>query len=321
MSDPLNTAFALGEPAYSADFRTELEDFIVVEELGFALQGEGEHLCVQLEKRDENTHWVAENIARQAGVKPMDVGYCGKKDRFAVTTQWFSVYLPRGEIAPEQLPHLGAINPDGSRASTTLLNHARHTKKLRKGEHQSNHFQICLRRIAPEAQPEIDQRLRAIRENGVPNFFGQQRFGRDGNNLNLFNDAFITKKTTLRRKQKSMALSAARSQLFNLVLSARVMDGSWREAETGPLWGRGVQPCTEAVRHYEATVLSAYSAWCDALEHVGLFQQRRRLVLIPESLTWQWLPGGSLELKFSLPAGEYATAVLREVVKLNTVQP
>ncbi|MBX2859552.1 MAG: tRNA pseudouridine(13) synthase TruD [Cellvibrionaceae bacterium] len=313
-------AFAYDEPPFSADFRSDIEDFIVAEDLGFELCGEGEHLCLQIEKRGENTHWVAENIARQLGIKVLDVSYCGKKDRYAITSQWFSAYLPKREVEPALLHKLGSLNPDGTCASTKLLNHSRHKKKLRRGEHEGNDFRIRLRNISAKARLDIDPRLQNIRDLGVPNYFGEQRFGREGNNLQLFDDMFVSKKAKLRRNQKSMLLSAARSHLFNLVLSARVRDGSWRSVETGPLWGRGELSGTEIEKHYETNALLAWQQWRDALEHVGLFQERRQLVLLPRSLQWQWAAEDILDVAFSLSSGEFATVVLREIVSLNNVQ-
>src|SRR3954469_3355058 len=121
---------AYGALTASADFRTELEDFQVDEYLGFEPCGQGEHVYLQIRKRGDNTAWVAEKIAELAQVAVMDIGYCGRKDRHAITTQWFSVYLPK----IEQEPNWELLNSE----SVQLLHAARHQQKLRRGDHERN---------------------------------------------------------------------------------------------------------------------------------------------------------------------------------------
>ena len=195
--------------------------------------------------------------------------------------------------------------------------------------HSANSFVIRLRNVTGE-RTEIDHRLQQINEGGVPNYFGEQRFGFDGNNLQQADQllARLNQQHTQRRRGRrqqhgGIYLSAARSHLFNQVLAQRVIDGIWSstlvdEAEpTGPLWGRGRNPAVNSVRELEERVLADWQDWRLGLEHSGLQQERRALVLKPEKLQWQWLDN-DLELSLVLPPGSYATVVLREIMQLNT---
>lgn len=305
-----------GEPRARAVFRAQAADFVVHEHLGWEPCGSGEHLLLQVEKERENTGWVAREIAALAGVRETDIGYCGLKDRHAITRQWFSVYLPRG---PE--PDWQALQRPGVR----LLQVSRHSHKLRRGQHRANSFRIRLREWEGE-RPEVEARLAAIAGQGVPNYFGPQRFGHGGNNLQLARQWLEDGQVIRHRQKKTFALSAARAWLFNQVLAERVRRDSWHTAlagelpgergePTGPLWGRGRAPVSEAVLALEQTVLAPWQAWCEGLEFTGLKQERRSLVLMPEGLQWQW-GEGELLLTFTLPPGTFATALLAAVVQL-----
>jgi tRNA pseudouridine13 synthase len=312
----LDFPYAYGSPVSSGGFRQQAEDFQVDEELGYEPDGAGEHVYLHIRKRGENTAWVAEQIARLAKVKVSDIGYGGRKDRHAVTTQWFSVYFPKGQEPDWQL-----LNSD----TVQLLMVARHSHKLRRGEHQRNHFIIRLRNV--DNPLEVEQRLQKISEAGVPNYFGEQRFGRQGNNLAQA-QSLLVEGINIRDKQKrGLILSAARSYLFNQVLARRVEQGNWRqclsgdfaEEPSGPLWGRGRSPVSAETLAVEQEVLAQWSEWCNALEHVGLNQDRRVLGLQAENIDWKWLDT-DLELSFALGGGEFATAVLREVMLLRTAE-
>jgi tRNA pseudouridine13 synthase len=306
MSDSYSLDFprAYGELTASADFRTEPEDFQVDEFLGFEPAGQGEHVYLHVCKRGENTAWVAEKIAQLANVQVMDVGYCGRKDRHAVTAQWFSVYLPKVESEPDW----AALNSD----TIQLLSVARHTQKLRRGDHQKNHFVIRLRNLVTEDKKAFEQKLDQVLLEGVPNYYGEQRFGRNGNNLNEAQAILVERKQIRDKQRRSLYLSAARSYLFNLVVAARVAAGNWQvlldgEPETvssAPLWGRGRSLAHGALAEFEQSILDAFLPWCNGLEHAGLSQERRSLVLKPENPTWRW-DGVNLILAFALGSGEF----------------
>ena len=331
-------AYAGGKPAASARIRQYPEDFHVTEIPLLEPDGEGEHVWLWIRKRNENTQQVAELLSRHAGVHPRQVSYAGMKDRRAVTEQWFSVQLPGREE-----PDWQALDS----ATLTVLRHQRHSRKLRRGTLKGNSFRITLREIAAD-QAALEQRLAAVRDQGVPNYFGEQRFGRGGSNLYTADKLFKNTRLRLSRNKRGLTLSAARSFLFNQVLSARVHTGNWDvplagdamqlhgshsyfiaellDAEllsrvasqdihpTGPLHGRGESPVSKDCLELESSVLGAYASWCEGLEQAGLAQDRRALRLGVPELAWQWTDAAELVLKFSLPAGAYATSVLREIV-------
>ncbi len=306
-------------PAATAVFRQTVQDFKVTENLGFEPSGTGEHVFLHIRKRGENTQWLAGQIASFAGVDKRDVGFSGMKDRWAETTQWFSVYLPKG---PEPDWQSFATQTD---AGIDLLAASRHHQKLRRGEHASNHFVIRLTDI--DVSDELPQRLARIQQQGVPNYFGEQRFGREGNNLHLAAEWLEEGKRIKSRNLRGMVMSAARSWLFNQVLAQRVLVATWNRIiegdlqteaglPTGPLWGRGRSGTQAQAADLERAALEPWQVWANGLEHCGLNQERRALVLLPENLEWE-LSGTSLTLSFGLPPGQFATALLREVAQLR----
>ena len=324
----LDYSHSWGAPLGQAMIRFQPEDFVVDERFDDQLSGEGDHLYLHIRKRNQNTAWVAEGLAGLLGVEPRDVGYCGLKDRRALTSQWFSVRV-LGQSADQLATQWAAgktLLPD-----CQLLAWSRHRRKLRRGAHQGNDFVITLRQLDVQCQA-LEERLAIIRDQGVPNYFGEQRFGRQGANLREANRLLARRsharngrddrgggKGRGRGGKEGLYLSAARSHLFNMVLSARVRDGSWRTPDrgertaTGPLWGRGRPPTNPVLQQREREILAPHEAWCHALEHRGLKQERRPLVLNPDAFAWHW-QGTDIQLNFILPPGAYATAVLRELV-------
>ncbi len=312
----LDFPYAYGYPDVTADFRTEPEDFSVFEHLGFEPCGEGEHVYLQVSKRGENTAWVAEKIAALAKVLVMDVGYCGRKDRHAITTQWFSVYLPKVDVEP----HWSALNSD----SIQVLQVSRHQHKLRRGDHESNQFVIRLRNLTVTNKVAFEQKINQVLMQGAPNYFGEQRFGRNANNLPEAHAILVEGKRIRDKQKRGLFLSAARSYLFNQVLAARVLAGNWQlllggepdTFPTAPLWGRGRSTASGEAAQLEESVIVHWGEWCNGLEHAGLQQERRALILKPELASWRWLDE-DIELSFSLGSGEFATTILRELAVLT----
>lgn len=319
----LDFARAHGGNLVKADFRTKDEDFVVDENLGFEPEGEGEHQYIQLVKRGENTQWVAKHIARFAGVKEMDVGYCGLKDRRAVTSQWFSVYLPKREMLE------WSLLPESQSLNAHVLQACKGQKKLRRGQHAFNHFAITLRNCDVVDQARLADLLDSVIAVGVPNYFGEQRFGRQGNNLVAASRWLDGGERIQKCGPKHMIMSAARSFLFNRVLEERVKSCSWSVPidgdvltnagwATAPLWGRGRSATSEDALAIERSVLAPLAAWTNGLEHCGLNQERRSLVLKPANMSWDYRESERLLLlEFALPPGEYATSVLREICDLK----
>jgi tRNA pseudouridine13 synthase len=296
----------MGPPLMNAHIRTQAEDFQVRETLGFELNGEGEHHYLLVEKSAQNTRWVAQKLADFAFVEPQQVGYAGMKDRHAVARQWFSV-----PVAPNT--DWSSFQVDG----ISILSSSRHSKKLKIGQLEFNEFQIRLRQVQAD-QEKVEVRLRQIAKSGVPNFYGQQRFGQQAMNLLHAEHMFTQRK---RPPKWRLYLSAARSFIFNEVLAQRIRMHNWslrvdpsktEGQNTGPLWGRGRAPVDEALQVLEQQVATQHAVLIDGLEHAGLQQDRRLLALNVEQLQWQWQKD-SLILKFRLPSGGYALSVLREL--------
>lgn len=296
------------------------EDFIVTE---LPLQppcGEGEHIWLEVEKNGANTAFVAQQLAEAASVQERDVGYAGLKDRHAITRQWFSIYLPKGETPDlTQLQH----------PEFKVLSQSRHVKKLRPGDLQGNRFRVVLRDVTGD-RDAMEGNLKAVASQGVPNYFGAQRFGFEGGNIEQ-GRAMLAREIRVRNpKKKGIYLSAVRSFVFNEVLALRIQQGLWGQSlpgdvmdeagrPTGPLWGRGRVATTDQAQALESAVAERHASLCDGMEHAGLDQERRALVTRPGDLSWEWPQAHQLVLTFSLPAGSYATAVLNEI--LRTTEP
>ncbi|OYU29081.1 MAG: tRNA pseudouridine(13) synthase TruD [Burkholderiales bacterium PBB2] len=304
----------------SAILKSLNEDFIVTELPLQLPSGAGEHLWLDVEKNGANTAFVAQQLAAAAGVQEWDVGYAGLKDRYAITRQWFSIYLPKGETPDlTQLQH----------PEFKVLSQSRHVKKLRPGDLQGNHFRIMLREVTGD-RAAIELNLQAIASQGVPNYFGAQRFGHEGGNVEQ-GRAMLAREIRVRNpKKKGIYLSAVRSFVFNEVLALRIQQGLWGQVlpgdvmdaagrPTGPLWGRGRVSSSEQAQALENGVAAAHAVLCDGMEHAGLDQERRALVASPGELTWEWPQADQLLLSFSLPAGNYATSLLSEI--LSATEP
>jgi len=296
------------------------EDFIVTELPLQPPSGEGEHLWLDIEKNGANTAFVAQRLAEAAGVQDVDVGYAGLKDRYAITRQWFSIYLPKGET-----PDLTRLE----HPEFKVLSQSRHAKKLRPGDLQGNRFRIVLRDVTG-AREAIEANLQAVASQGVPNYFGAQRFGHGGGNVEQ-GRAMLARETRVRNpKKKGLYLSAVRSFVFNEVLALRIGQGLWGRTlpgdvmdeagvPTGPLWGRGRVTTTDQAQALENGVAERHATLCGGMEYAGLDQERRALVARPADMSWDWPQADQLVLTFSLRAGTYATTVLNEV--LVTTEP
>lgn len=330
--------YAYGQPPIQGQLRVTPEDFQVREEMSFALDGAGEHVWLWVRKRNANTEWVAKRLAERAGVPSGAVSYAGLKDRHAVTEQWFSVHLP-GKADPDwnANPH-----PD-----FTVLNAIRHSRKLRRGALSGNAFRITVRDLNGDPD-ELATRLERIVGTGVPHYFGEQRFGREAGNLERAEAMLSGREKVRDRHQRGLYLSAARSALFNAVLARRVVEGSWNSVlpgevlmlagshsiftvdgvdetirqrvaafdvhPTGPLWGAGELRSHGAVHELEAAVAATFPIFRDGLAAAGLEQERRALRLTVEDATLECPDARTAVFNFRLPAGAYATTVLRELI-------
>lgn len=331
-------AYAYGEPSSRAQLRCFAEDFRVWETLSFELSGNGQHVYLFVQKRQLTTESLVKTIAALANISPRHVGYAGLKDCNAVASQWFSV-----DMAGKTEPDWRQLESD----CLSVLKISRHERKLKQGSIQSNRFHLTLRNLQGGVS-QLEERLSQVRCRGVPNYFGEQRFGIEENNLNTAYQMFTTGRQVKNRYLRGLYYSAARAYLFNLVLSYRVSQGLWDQAlngdammlegsrsffvaeeiddairqrlqsgdihPSGPLWGKGDLASQGEARALELQVLHDYPKWRKGLEHHDLTPQRRALRLPVRDLEWKFTKPTELQLQFALTSGAYATSVVRELV-------
>ncbi|WP_462170966.1 tRNA pseudouridine(13) synthase TruD [Pseudoalteromonas xiamenensis] len=331
----LTLNYLYGKPTATAEFKTLPEDFVVDEVMDIEFTGEGEHVCLQIIKRGENTISLAKAIAKAAGVGLRDVSYAGLKDKHGVCTQWFSV-----PVAIKKDIDFSLLNNE----QRMVIQQLRHNRKLRTGCHKGNRFEITLRNVSDIRA--ILARINAVRQ-GVPNYFGEQRFGFDGHNLTMAERMFDGE-VIRDKKLRGLVISAVRSALFNHVVSKRVeahglavswpreiflLEGSNAFFEedlsdanvarllegdihlSAPLFGKGDRGIVEQERHW----LESYQKWCEGLCQLGLKMERRALRLVPQNFTVESVNETTLKLGFELPKGTFATAVLRELALYQDV--
>ena len=330
---------AHGEPCGHAVLKASAEDFQVDEVLDIELSGAGEHLWLWVEKRELNTEDAARRLARAAGVPVRMISYAGLKDRQALTRQWFSIHLP------------GKSDPDLAAAENetlAILKQVRHSRKLQRGAHAANGFTLRLTQLQAD-RAALDERLQRIAAQGIPNYYGAQRFGFEGGNVAHARHFAERKELPDKRNVRSRVLSAARSFMFNRVLAERVAAGSWNQAlpgdllaftdsrsffaageaecqdprlalldlhPTGPLWGEGESPAGGATQVLEQGIGDRESQLANWLAEAGMAHERRILRLPISGLTWHYPEPDILQLEFVLPAGCFATALVREIVDL-----
>ncbi|MFH7827896.1 tRNA pseudouridine(13) synthase TruD [Kluyvera chengduensis] len=327
-----------GKPQGTGLLKANPEDFLVVEDLGFEPDGEGEHILVRILKNGCNTRFVADALAKFLKIHAREVSFAGQKDKHAVTEQWLCARVP-GNVMPD----LSQFQLEGCQ----VLEYARHKRKLRLGALKGNQFTLVLREVKDRA--DVEARLQAIVERGVPNYFGAQRFGIGGSNL-LGALRWAESGAPVRdRNKRSFWLSAARSALFNQIVSERlkkpdfnqVVDGdalqlagrgSWFVATddelaalqarvdarelmiTAALPGSGDWGTQRTALEFEQTTLADETALQSLLLREKVEAARRAQLLYPQQFSWNWWDDVTVELRFWLPAGSFATSVVRELI-------
>lgn len=327
-----------GKPQSTGQLKANPEDFLVVEDLGFEPDGEGEHILVRILKNGCNTRFVAEALAKFLKIHAREVSFAGQKDKHAVTEQWLCARVPGKET-----PDLSQFQLEGCQ----VLEYARHKRKLRLGALKGNQFTLILREV--KGRDDVEARLQAIVDGGVPNYFGAQRFGIGGSNLHGALRWAESGAPVRDRNKRSFWLSAARSALFNQIVSERlkktdfnqVVDGdalqlsgrgSWFVATdeelaslqarvdarelmiTAALPGTGDWGTQRDALVFEQTVLAEETALQSLLQREKVEAARRAMLLYPQQLSWNWWDDVTVELRFWLPAGSFATSVVRELI-------
>ncbi|WPU23902.1 tRNA pseudouridine(13) synthase TruD [Cedecea neteri] len=336
--DMQNLTWLHGKPQGSGVIKASPEDFVVIEDLGFGPDGDGEHLLLRILKNGCNTRFVADALAKFLKVHAREVSFAGQKDKHAVTEQWFCVRLPGKEM-----PDMSAFALEGCQ----VLEFARHRRKLRLGALKGNRFTLVLREVSD--RNEMEQRLQAVAEQGVPNYFGSQRFGIGGNNLHQAKRWAESNAPLRDRNKRSFWLSAARSALFNQIVSQRlkkpdfnqVVDGdalqlagrgSWFVATpeelptlqqrvnngelliTASLPGDGEWGTQNAALAFEQQSVAEEEILMGLLTRERVEAARRAMLVQPKELSWNWWDDVTVELNFWLPAGSFATSVVRELM-------
>ncbi|HYW03173.1 MAG TPA: tRNA pseudouridine(13) synthase TruD [Gammaproteobacteria bacterium] len=328
-----------GEPPATARVRALAADFRVIELPLFEPDGSGQHVLLRVRKTGVNTDWLAGRLAALAGVARHAVGYAGRKDRHAVAEQWFSI-----DLAGRPEPDWRTLDLAG----VEILEAVRHGRKLKTGALRGNRFELTLRELRGDVRG-CRERVERICREGVPNYFGPQRFGRRGDNVAQASAMFAGRLRVRGRGRRGILLSAARAAIFNAVLAERVRRGDWnrpcpgdvlqldgsrswfvldggedREAAcrrcaegdlhpTGPLWGRGDPPALEDIGRLERELAEGFPELVAGLTKTGMAHARRSLRLPVREVKWETGCEGA-RLGFTLPPGGYATVVLRELV-------
>nr|WP_310650240.1 tRNA pseudouridine(13) synthase TruD [Colwellia sp. MB02u-6] len=328
-------SYLYGKPKSTGLLRRHRSDFKVFEKIPFEPCGQGEHLFIHIRKTGANTAFVAKQLAQYFSVKESLVSYAGLKDRFAVTEQWFGVHVPG-----KQSYDLSDVNIEG----VEVLSYKRHNKKLRIGGLDGNRFEITLRDVT-----EIDELIRrwqVVTNFGVPNYFGEQRFGINGGNIEKALGLFSGKKVQ-DKKKRGMYLSAARSLIFNQMVGQRIEQQTFdslingdvlmlagtqsvfladvideslqtRLVEhdldiTASMWGAGELMTTGDARAFEQSIADGQLAFCEGLPRFGLKQERRRIRLTIKDTNIS-VENDVVTLSFFLPSGAYATTIMRELI-------
>ncbi|QIA64254.1 tRNA pseudouridine(13) synthase TruD [Vibrio astriarenae] len=334
-------SYAFGKPSAKAKIKAQAADFVVIEDLGFELTGEGEHLMVRIQKTGENTAFVANELAKACGVASKAVSWAGLKDRHAVTEQWLSVHLPTGET-PDFSAFLAQY------PSIKILDITRHNKKLRPGDLIGNAFTLRLTEVSDVT--EVEARLEKVKQLGVPNYFGAQRFGREGNNLSEARRWGRDNVRTRNQNKRSLYLSAARSWIFNRIVSDRIEQGLFEQviqgdviaqqgvagfsapvvkeqieslnsefssgtiSITAALAGDNALPTADAALAIEQPIVDQEADLMALIRGNRMRHERRSIALKPQDLSWE-VEGDSITLSFSLDAGSFATSIVRELVE------
>jgi len=343
----------------SAKLKSQPEDFIVEENISIDFSNEGEHCWLYVKKRGCNTDWVAQQLAKFCRVKQMAVSYAGLKDRHAVTSQWFSVQLP-GLPTPDwsdfESLFISTNALDSSAESIQILECYRHNKKLQRGALKSNRFEITLRELSDTSDAIftlLKQRCESISTGGIPNYFGLQRFGRNHNNLDQAIKLFANPRFRISRHKRSMYYSAARSWLFNLILSERIKRNVWDKRLPGDVFmlaGKSACFKDELSEQSSAADIAGIDErlqcneihptaplWGDGdamvesdaadferriIDQIPAYrdglvsarvQSRRRACRVLPAQLDCYRQGEDFVVSFSLPSGSYATMVLAEI--------
>ena len=342
MTEPIEPFLTRDIPGIGGQIRSTPEDFQVDERPLYLPCGEGEHLYVTITKQGLSTPALVHRLSSMLGVKAQAIGVAGLKDARAITTQMVSLQ----GVGPDQVVR---VKIDEHILKIEIL--GRHRNRLRTGHHAGNRFRLVIREVAGHASGTVPAVLDQLRRRGVPNYFGPQRQGKDGDNYQI-GAALLTnprRLDTMSRAKRIWYLNAYQSVLFNRILAHRIdhidriFVGDWatklengacfqvEDAEkeqprverfeispTGILFGSRVSWATGEPGRIEEAVIAEAGTKRDTLvtaaKVCGFRGERRALRARLVELEWS-LKGSVLTVEFSLPPGAYATSLLRELMK------
>ena len=332
--------YPYGERQIQGVIKFSPEDFRVCENLGFEPSGDGEHLFLFVEKTGLTTQQLIEALSRSLEIPLRQIAHSGLKDKQAITRQWLSLHLPGKSLS--SIPEIPGCQ---------VLKQIRNRSKLRPGTHKSNHFEICIRQLSHFPESSIDQ-INAIRVHGFANYFGQQRFGKQGDNV----EQALCKLQNrgLRRHQRSLLISALRSELFNQIVSRRIESGHWKTPLEGDvfmlrgshsiftesldddilrryqsldisscasLYGRGSRRFSEQAELLEQTVFASRRDITECLDQQSTKLAMRSIRAKPENLVYEYDETEKcLRLSLELPTGCYLTSLLDHFIDCQESQ-
>lgn len=330
---------------FDADFRATPEDFEVEEIAAYPATGTGEHAFAFIEKRGLTTRDAVRALCERVGADPDAAGWAGLKDRHAVTRQWISIF----GASPDALLR---ADLEGIRVLEATL----HPQKLRTGHLRANRFRIRLRRFERARIEELRWLLSELEQHGLPNYYGEQRFGRDGNNaeraLRWVRGEARAPRAGFQRK---LQMSALQSQIFNRCVAQRVQSSTlgkiypgdlvkkhesgglfvapdvegtqaradaWEISPTGPIFGAKMRwPEGDARAREEALFADSGLTLDRLIKWKRVAPGTRRFVRVPVVNLQLTVSDNTVELDFTLPAGSYATILVREILKRDAQPP
>lgn len=340
MTTHFDTLFpTLNRITAAGDIRASAADFKVIEHHEVDFTESGEHLWFNIEKTDSNTAWVATQLASACQVPARQVGFAGMKDRHAITQQWFSAQLPK--ISDINL--IRAKLPD----QVTILEHHWHQSKIKTGQLKFNEFILVIRNVTGD-QTTIEDNIALIKQRGVPNYFGPQRFGHDLNNIQQAKDWFTDKIRVNNKKLRGILISTARSHIFNLIVAHRIKHNLWQQVIPGDilqldqshswfpvsdatgkelterlaafdihltaaLWGEDGVQSTDQCAELENSIAATLTEYQSGFIKHRVKQDRRAIRTCPKDLHYEW-QDNALLINFKLQPGAYATSVVREII-------
>ena len=311
--------------------------FVVEEILPYAACGEGEHVYVTFRRAGWNTADAARIMQKHLGLTPSDVGWGGRKDKTAVVVQTLSFRC--GVNYP-----LADVEKTLADLPFEILAIDRHRNKIKTGHVAANRFTVVISHPGPDALPRALAIAEQLKQTGVPNFYGPQRFGYGLQNIHRGFALFSAGK---KGRKDTFMVSVVQSALFNIWLKQRMQAGEYRRllsgdvvkktdtggmftvedlaiedprftageiVYTGPIFGFKMKPAMHAAGEKEATLLRQFSLAPEDFRQFRSPGSRREAILNLTDLTLAEVDDG-LRLTFTLPSGAYATTVLREFTR------